>query len=225
MHSTAAALGLSQHLSVHAGDAYQMAGMTLDGGAGGVGRSGGDAGGGDAGGGERGGRGGGARPHPDRSVRGFRLMEGAGLEAALVEALTLAREGGGAAPLLVLEQGAPPLAEVLRGRCFSPAALRDMVVVLGDDIGLTESETAMAKRVGAEAAGGGPVLAASFGSGCLLASHCIVLLHHYLDQMHDCPPQLWAGPSEEVHKIRRQQRSRRTRRTKGQPGEAVVEGA
>ena len=67
---------------------------------------GGDAGGGDAGGGESGGRGGGARPHPDRSVRGFRLMEGAGLEAALVEALTLAREGGSAAPLLVLERAA-----------------------------------------------------------------------------------------------------------------------
>ena len=202
------------------------AGGTADGGdEGGGDEGGGEEEGGEAGDGESGGRGSGARPHPDRSVRGFRLMEGAGLEAALVEALTLAREGGTAAPLLVLEQGAPPLAEVLQGSCFSPAALRDMVVVLGDDIGLTEAETAMAKRVGAEAAGGGPVLGASFGSGCLLASHCIVLLHHYLDNMHDCPPQLWAGPSEEVHKIRRQQRSRRTRRTKGQPGEAVVEGA
>ena len=72
--------------------------------------------------------------------------------------------------------------------------------------------------VGAEVGGGGPVLCASLGSGCLLASHCIVLLHHYLDALHDCPPMLWAGPSEEVHKIRRQQRSRRTRRTTRQPG-------
>ena len=166
----------------------------------------------------------GARPHPDRSVRGFRLMEGAGLEAALREALTLAREGGTAAPLLILEQGAPPLADVLQGACFSAAALRDLVVVLGDDIGLSEEESAMARRVGAEAAGGGPVLGASFGTGALLASHCIVLLHHYLDGRHDCPPQLWAGPSEEVHKIRRQQRSRRTRRSTRGEAVAIVEG-
>jgi hypothetical protein len=107
---------------------------------------------------------------------------------------------------------------------LSPAALRDLVVVLGDDIGLSPAESEMARRVGAEAAGGGPVLGASLGGGCLLASHCIVLVQHYLDARHGCPPMLWAGPSEEVHKIRRQQRSRRTRRTTRQPGETAEGG-
>lgn len=149
---------------------------------------------------------------PERELRGFRLQPG-GLEAALTEALSQAREGGTAAPLLMLSQGAPPLGELLgRLPCLSGSELRDLVVVLGDDLGLSPEEAAMARRVGGSVAGGGPVVEASLGTGCLLASHCIVLVHHYLDGMHECPPQLWAAPSDEVQKIRRQQRSRRTRR-------------
>lgn len=40
----------------------------------------------------------------ERDLRGFRLLKGAGLRGALTEALTNAREGGTAAPMLLLLQ-------------------------------------------------------------------------------------------------------------------------
>ena len=49
----------------------------------------------------------------DYDRRGFRLLPG-GLEAALTEALTLARSDSTRAPLLLLVQDAPPLPVVLR---------------------------------------------------------------------------------------------------------------
>ena len=78
-----------------------------------------------------------------------------GYEAALTEVLHRAREAGTAAPLLLLVPDAPPLAAVLaRHR----GALADLVCVLGDD--LSASDVEAAKMLGAEAAGGGPVLCA-----------------------------------------------------------------
>ena len=185
-----------------------------------------------------------ARPL-ERELRGFRVLPG-GYEAALREALTQAREGGTRAPLLLLVQGAPPLSDVLRAHFgappgeeeeeeqqqqqqqesvvaaaarveAAPSPLLDLVVSLGDNVGLSAEEEAVARRVGAEAGGGGPVLAASLGSGCLLASHCIVILHHYLDAYHECPPQLWAAPPPEVGRMRRQhQRKSAARRQRQQ---------
>ena len=191
------------------------------------------------------------RPAMERELRGFRVLPG-GYEAALRGALEQAREGGTKAPLLLLVQGAPPLADVLRAHfgapegeeeeeeegagtagkaaveateaaeaaeavAPSPSPLRDMVVSLGDNVGLTAEDEAVARRVGAEAGGGGPVLAASLGSGCLLASHCVVILHHYLDAYHECPPQLWAAPPPEVGRMRRQhQRKTAARRQRQQ---------
>jgi len=171
-----------------------------------------------------------ARP---RELRGFRLAEG-GFEEALEEALTLARapprRSRIAAPLLLLLQGAPPLAAVLQrlaeetgeaeeeesgGEAASaegqrgPLRLDDCVIVLGDDRGLTGEEVEAAWRIGATAGGGGRVLAASLGGGALLASHCIVLCHHYLDALHDCPLSLWEEPSTEVQRLSKQRQRRR----------------
>ena len=101
------------------------------------------------------------------------------------------------------------LAERAKQAVTPDGSLRDMVVVLGDDRGLTDAEIAMAHEVGGEAGGGGPVLTASIGGGMLLASHCIVILHHYLDLIHDCPSQLWAPLSTEVRKTSRQIQRRR----------------
>ena len=139
-------------------------------------------------------------------LRGFRRLDG-GFEACLSEALALAREGGTRAPLLLLEQGAPPMPTVL-AEAAAADSLKDVVVVLGDDIGLSASEVEMVWRVGEAAGGGGPVFRASLGAGALLASHCIVIAHHYMDAIHECPARLWEAPSHEATKAGRQRRRR-----------------
>ena len=168
-------------------------------------------------------------PPPHSNLKGFRLLPG-GLGEALTEALTLARADGTRAPLLLLVQGAPMIAEVLNQN-FSPfaatakggsagvdldieahglGALQDLVIVLGDHIGLSEDEIELVAELGASVAGGGPVLRASLAQGALLASHCIVIANHYLDAIHDCPSQLWQVSAE--HRKSNRQRSRRVSR-------------
>ena len=144
----------------------------------------------------------------DYDLRGFRFIRG-GLDEAVAEALTLARSDGTHAPLLLLVQDAPPLPEVLRSS-LDTNSLRDLVVVLGDDRGIFEDEIERVKAIGASVAGGGPVLSASLGAGCLLASQCVVIANHYLDGLHDCPSQLWT-PSLSAKK-RSKQRSKKQKK-------------
>lgn len=146
-------------------------------------------------------------------LRGFRFIPG-GLDEAVGEALRLARADGTHAPLLLLVQGAPPLPEVLRS--LDATSLRDLTVVLGDDRGISDEEIERVKSIGASVAGGGPVLSASLGTGCLLASQCIVIANHYLDGLHDCPSQLWM-PSMSAKK-RSKQRSKKVHRRSRKPG-------
>lgn len=62
----------------------------------------------------------------------------------------------------------------------------------------------------------------NLGPACLLGSHCIVLVHHYLDTLvHCCPGKLWRGAGEAVAKVSKQ-RQRRTKRRKNQ--QRVVDG-
>ena len=50
----------------------------------------------------------------------------------------------------------------------------------------------------------------SLGGAMLLASHCIVLMHHYLDtHLHTCPSKLWGDPGKGVMKRRKQSQKRR----------------
>merc|ERR1712150_56452 len=155
-------------------------------------------------------------PQLEPSLRGFRVLQG-GFVEALREALTLARADGTRAPLLLLVQGASPLATVLQDPCFAGAAgaatLRELVVVLGDQAGLDDDEVELVSALGAEVAGGGPVFRASLGHGALLASQCIVITHHYLDAIHDCPSQLW-DVSPEVRHTQRQRQRRMKKKTK-----------
>ena len=163
-----------------------------------------------------------ATPHAAlaRELRGFSTHSG-GLGDALTEALRQAREGDTKAPMLLLCQHAPPLEQALDDFVRTYGPLRDVVVVLGDDIGLSAAEEGDAERVGAAAAGGGPVFRASLGRGSLLASHCIVLVHHYLDMRHECPSQLWETPSADVTRMGRQTRDRRRRREQKQQRDGV----
>lgn len=167
----------------------------------------------------------------DYDLRGFRFIAG-GLETAVTAALGLARQDGSQAPLLLLLQGYPSLPEVLApyttrehadsgGRVLQGddesalhPSLRDLVIVLGDDRGISEEEVERVKHIGAEVGGGGPVLCASLGTGCLLASQCIVIANHYLDAIHDCPSQLWQ-PSLDAKKRGRQRRKKASRRHSG----------
>jgi hypothetical protein len=140
-----------------------------------------------------------------------------------------ARAGGCRAPLLLLVQGAPPLPQVLRQLCAPPAPpLLEVVLVLGDDRGISEDEIALVERAGAAAAGGGPVLCASLGAGCLLASQCVVVAQHYLDAIHDCPSQLWPQSTEVRRAGRqrhRQQQRRGGRRTQGSAQGVVLDSS
>ena len=142
-------------------------------------------------------------PSTERDLRGFRVLP-ADFQVALTEALMDARCGGTAAPLLLLLEGAPPLSNVLADYRASAGVLTDLVIVLGDDRGLTEEEIAMVHDVGTRAGGGGPVICASIGSCSLLASQCIVLVHHYLDAIHNCPSRLWESPTPESRHAARQ---------------------
>jgi len=52
----------------------------------------------------------------------------------------------------------------------------------------------------------------------LLGSHCIVLVHHYLDTLvHCCPGKLWEGAGEAVAKVSKQRQRRSKRRNKLPP--------
>lgn len=148
-------------------------------------------------------------------LRGITVLDG-GFEVCLRRALERSRQGGTRAPLLLLEQGAPPIASVLSelSAAMTTATLQDLVIVLGDDIGLSPIEVECATRIGDEAGGGGAVIRASLGGGCLLASQCIVILHHYLDALHACPERLWEGGSE-VRRNTRQKRRQHLRAANG----------
>ena len=184
----------------------------------GLGRGGSDGGGNDGGGGRSSVVGAvedsGTAEHAnlDRELLGFSLHPATSLAAAVRAALSLAREGGCRAPLLLLTQGALPLEQLLAAEFSPPPA--DLVCVLGDDLGLSSSELGEIERLGAEhaAAGGGPLLRASLGSGTLLASHAIVIVHHYLDALHECPSRLWSTQAAEAVSRGARQRRRRTQR-------------
>ena len=52
----------------------------------------------------------------------------------------------------------------------------------------------------------------------MLGSHCIVLVHHYLDTLvHCCPGKLWEGAGEAVAKVSKQRQRRSKRRNKPPP--------
>lgn len=130
-------------------------------------------------------------------------------------------------------------------------------MVAGDDRGLTEEEEDGISRLCSTRAGA-PISAGSegqcdraghlvgntggaaqlfkmnLGPACLLGSHCIVLVHHYLDTLvHCCPGKLWEGAGEAVAKVSKQ-RQRRSKRRKNQqrdgedgnmaPGQEPVQG-
>ena len=169
--------------------------------------------------------------HPD--LRGFRLLNG-GFAEALGEALSLARADRTRAPLLLLVQGAPPLSAVLPeifAPCqpsieVAPEMPRELVVVLGDHVGLSDAEIELVDRLSAEVGGGGPVLRASLADGALLASHCVVLTHHHLDAIHDCPSQLWEiSPELRGHQRQRQRRMKRKNAKRERRNRAAAAGS
>ncbi len=83
----------------------------------------------------------------------------------------------------MLAANAPFVDEVLAAHGPAMAA-HGVVVVLGDNRGLTAAELATVTQEAA--ARGLPLLPVSLGATPLLASHCLVLIHHYLDQRVHC---------------------------------------
>jgi hypothetical protein len=115
-----------------------------------------------------------------------------GVQSALTHLLSPSL-GGPHPVILILQEGAPPIASVLSS-LLSPhdaAAAGDsattsastppssITTVLGDDAGLTQQQQDSIRS--ATAAAGATVVYASLGPMQLLASQCITLVHHYLD--------------------------------------------
>merc|ERR1711957_902311 len=71
-----------------------------------------------------------------------------------------------------------------------PTAVHQVIILLGDDRGLTESEVEAAEELAAQHENC-EVVHLSLGPEVLLGSHCIVLLNHYMDRfLHCCPGKL-----------------------------------
>ena len=76
-------------------------------------------------------------------------------------------------------------------------------------------------------AAGAPLRRVCLGPGCLLGSHCIVLLQHYLDcQLHCCPMKLWEPPGAAIGKLtkQRQKRVQKAKARLAQPGGVGLAG-
>jgi hypothetical protein len=109
--------------------------------------------------------------------------------------------------------------------------VRDMIVMLGDDRGLSEADLKTYEETAAEF--GVPITPVSLGGAMLLASHCIVLVQHYIDViLHTCPAKLWERPPREVVQLRKKAQRRKKRRNKdkkntnsNQPRTVQVTGA
>jgi hypothetical protein len=71
-----------------------------------------------------------------------------------------------------------------------------VIVVLGDNNGLTNTEQESVEAVASTRRA--RVREVSLGPVPLLASHCIVLMHHYLDQLHVCAPMAGIGRTLEA---------------------------
>ena len=105
------------------------------------------------------------------------------ITAAVAEAASVSSTSIGPPLVLILDEAAPliddPAAD-WRGRTGG-----GVVVLLGDNRGLDISEEAIATKL--EENGKAVVRRVSLGPVPLLGSHCIVLLHHYLDKLaHTC---------------------------------------
>ena len=98
--------------------------------------------------------------------------------------------GGQAPVLLLLQEGAPDLADALQAHAAQLHAA-GVVCIMGDNRGLTAEEVGMLEQMAAVPDSGLVVVPASLGATPLLASQCIVLAQHYLDRyVHTCelPP-------------------------------------
>lgn len=126
------------------------------------------------------------------ALRGIECSVGGALET-LVAALRAyaprhGAEGAANPPVvLVLDDAGEPVEAVcaLLGGAGGVRPAGGVVVVVGDDRGLTADEQAAVAAAAREV--GAPILRVSLGCEVLFASHCIVLLHHYLDKLwHGC---------------------------------------
>lgn len=139
-------------------------------------------------------------PHTSRSLSG-------GLHASLKEALVV---GSGPTALLILHEEGRDLYEVLETKGEDWSRYGQVLVLLGDDRGITEAEVSAATALAGEY--DVQVIQVSLGPAVLLSSHCIVIVHHLLDRFVHCCPSKHFDVAPEVSKSRKQRQSRLERR-------------
>ena len=104
---------------------------------------------------------------------------------AVRESLDTATTGRAPPILLLLTAGGEFLGDLCTELAAAAQPPSGVVVLLGDDRGLSDAEEREVLRLAA--ARGAPVRRASLGEDVLFASHAIVLVHHYLDRaLHSC---------------------------------------
>jgi tRNA pseudouridine-54 N-methylase len=121
-------------------------------------------------------------------LRGLEWREGGALPT-LLAALRAPAACAAAGPpcLLVLDNEGEPVEAVCARLCGQGGArpAGSVVVVVGDDRGLTADENAAVLAAAREV--GARVERVTLGREVLFASHCVVLLNHYLDKLwHGC---------------------------------------
>lgn len=129
----------------------------------------------------------------DKCLAGVSVADNQGLRDNILSAIAQhhAAHRGQSPVLLLLTEDAPFIEDVMQEHSRQIQA-GGVIVLLGDNRGLTaEEETMCCKLVESH---GVTLARSSMGSVSLLASHCIVLVHHYLDGcVHTCPPPSAAG--------------------------------
>lgn len=141
---------------------------------------------------------GGGPPDPEEDPVGWSASEFRGIEVrkrGLLKALRAAIRGAALkgemtaacsprVAVLILDPDGIPIAKACEGLA-QREPLVGIIAIIGDDRGL-EPESMQNLATAAESLGA-EVIRVSLGSTTLLASHVIVLLHHYLDEMvHRC---------------------------------------
>ena len=121
---------------------------------------------------------------PTPEQKGFALKEG-GVLPALELAMEQAADEEVAVLLLDSTSAAQPVEKFCAELVGSRKPPQSLIVLLGDDRGLSaETEAAVEQTV---LSGGGKLHRVSLGGDVLFASHCIVLVQHYLDKfVHKC---------------------------------------
>ena len=120
-----------------------------------------------------------------RCLSGFTVSEGGVGDGILLEVRSF--PGGNLPTVIVLDEDAPNIDELLRNKTID-VTVGGILLVLGDDAGLTPENTSEILTTCKE--NSIPVVSASLGPTPLLASQCVTISNYIFDFQHVCIPSI-----------------------------------